>query len=434
MRVRRAVGVTAAAALVFGFMVPAAEGAPGSPVVVRGVSALPALTSSAGVAIGSVLCGRAGASDAEQPPLLVDTGLAGTPLGKGVWAMYAPSDDAAYGPERSYGHLSDFTSVSLDVLALDPTDASGSEGGQVYAEARDGATTWWGTAGVASYAAGTGWHTAAADSSTTFEWLPYVAGTTDPVDGLSYTGTVDQLLGQVVHGDQGGAVGVAMGCGGGAFAFDAPAFGVSGTATTYDLETTGSSLAVSDPPAAEVFAGEPVALRGLLADSDGTPFQHGDLTLEARPHGSTGWTVLRHTHVSYDVEERSPAVRVRPLIQTAYRWVPAGPYVHKSLPARILVRPRLRLRSLETVVKRGDQIRLRGSMLPSRPGLRLRLHRGRHVVRRVLVDRHGRFRTTIRATHNGWWTLYLTSGRLPGSRASVSAPVTIRVGVPHIDE
>ena len=436
MWVRRARGAAAAAALAMGLTgltdtagpaVSPALAESGSPVVVRGISTLPALTSSDGVGIGSVLCSRAGASDLEQPALLVDTGIPGTPLGQGTWAMFAPAGDAAYGPDRTYSRLSDFTSVSLDVLAQQPTVASGSEGGQVYAEARDGTITWWGTANAARYAAGTGWHTIAADASTSFQWLPYQAGSADPIDGLSYTGTVGELLGNVVHGDQGGAVGVAMGCGGGAFAFDAPGFGVSGSTSTYDLETTGSSLTVSDPPGAEIFAGQPVSLRGLLVDSDGTPYQHGDLTLEARTHGSSTWTALRHTHVSYDTEAHSPSVRVRPRVHASYRWVSSGADRGRSLPARILVRPRLLLRSPETVVRRGDLIHLRGSMLPRRPGLRLRLHRGRDVVRRVLVDRHGRFHTTLRATSRGWWTIYLTSSRLPGLRASVSAPVTIRV-------
>ena len=45
---------------------------------------------------------------------------------------------------------------------------------------------------------------------------------------------VEELLGNVAHGDQGGAVGVAMGCGGGAFAFDAPGFVRLSYATSND--------------------------------------------------------------------------------------------------------------------------------------------------------------------------------------------------------
>jgi hypothetical protein len=193
------------------------------------------------------------------------------------------------------------------------------------------------------------------------------------------------------------------------------------------LETTGSSLTASNPPSAQIFAGEPVVLQGMLTDSDGTPYQQGDLTLEARRHGSAAWTAVGHAHVSYDDHAHSGDVTVRPHAQTSYRWAYTGADASNSPPTQVLVRPRLVLRSPDTVVHRGDLIRLRGSMLPRRAGIRLRVHHDGRVVRRVLVDRHGRFRTTIPATRVGSWTLYLTSGRFPGSRASVSAPVTIRV-------
>jgi hypothetical protein len=403
----------------------AASAEPGDTVVVPGVSALGPLTTSAGVGIGSVDCADPGASHLGLPPVLVTTSVPDTPVGQAAWAMDLLSETGAFGPDQAYSRLGDFTSASLDVVNQNPT---GTEGARVYAEARDGTTTWWGTADEVDLAAGTGWHTVSADAATSFTWWQYQNQTGDRVGDAPFTGTVAQLVAGGLTVDQGGVVGVGMGCGGGAFAFDAPSFGIGGDITTYDLETTGSSITLSNPTAGLVFAREPVPFHVLLSDSDGTPYQHGDVALQARPYGSPTWSTIGTAGVSYeDGGRHSGQVTVRPLVTAAYRWVYAGTDPSVSDPTKILVQPRLVLVSPRAVVHKGDPIRLRGYVLPAKPGVRVHLHRGRHLLRRPVIDANGRFHTTVKARSRGPWTLYLTIRRTPGNRTSVSSPVTVRV-------
>ncbi|MGC4112294.1 MAG: hypothetical protein QM747_18130 [Nocardioides sp.] len=401
----------------------AAEGV----VVVPGVGALAALTTSRGLGIGGTLCARAEPAQIGHAGPVVNTSTPGTPLGSALWSLDQPEPGSAGGPVQAYSTLADFGDLQVDLVNQSTT---GAQGGVVFAQALDGADVWYGVADPFSLAAGGGWHTIRADASTVFDWNEYQNKFAGEQVGGPFTGTVDQLETAVVHDDQGGVVGIGMGCDGGSFGFDAVTTGpVGGPDTTYDLETTGTSVVASNPPAAIIQAKQPLPITALLADSDGTPYQVGDVTLQAKPFGSRTWTSVGVDHWSYDFTSHANWLQVRPLVDTRYRWVYAGHDSSVSPVVPVAVAPRMTLTDRVVSVRRGTRVVFFGHILPAKPGVRLRLHHGRRVIAHTRVSSTGRFRFVIHAPqrrHHVWW-VYATVRRTPGNLHGVSSAVGIKV-------
>jgi hypothetical protein len=359
-------------------------------------------------------------------------------LGSAFWAVEVQQPDLANGPSVGFDDLSDFTSASLDVLNQNPSGGA-SEGARLYAFVRgkDG-TQWSGLANIGTVAAGTGWQTVSADSSAVFTWLHYPAITQDldpPISEVPFTGTLAQLQSQQDL-EAGGRIGISMGCEGGPFGFDKPTFSQGNTSVTLDLETSGVTAVDGGPVDFLIIDQDSDQIDCSLRDDDYYWYEQGDLTLQAKPAGSHIWTDVQTVAQKLDPTDKfsnglpMPArFSVTPDINTAYRCIYAGTYPGISLPEPVLVADRIWAHPRSVVVRRGQNIVIRGRVLPVVPGRRITLYNytTTTALAHTKLDAAGRFRLAVPATDRGELNLVVATRTTDRHVGNATGPFLIRV-------
>jgi hypothetical protein len=431
--VRVSVACAVAAALLAG--VAPVGAATGDVVVVRGFFVMNQVPGAFDTELTG--CDSPGPEPHGIPNTMVNTST-GSPLGEAFWAVDGKQQDVADGPSRGYDVVSDFTSVSLDVLNQNPPGDGGAEGARVYAfvGAGDG-TVWSGLADAGQVAAGSGWQTVSGDASTVFEWLHYPRASLDnqPISDVPFMGTIAQLQAEEETGDNGGRVGISMGCGGGAYGFDGATFGLGDTSTTFDLETTGTSVVDGGPASFLMPGGETDEVQCALYDGDDyTWYEEGDLTLQSRAAGTHTWrnvdTGRQQITAGVNGLPDRVSFTVSPNLNTAYRCAYAGTYPSTSRPEPILVYDRIWARARNERVPRGHTIVIHGHVLPAAPGRRVSLYLEGRVVAHTRLDATGHYRLHTPARHLGQEQLAVATATTRKHVGSLT-PVVIQVVRPQ---
>jgi hypothetical protein len=364
-----------------------------------------------------------------------------SPLGAAFWAENFASTDVANGPSRVYDSLSDFTSATLEVLNQNPLGGK-SEGARLYAFVyADDGTYWSGLSDLGPVPADSTWHTVAGDASATFTWLhyPHLPATGwpgQPINDTPFAGTIAQLEAQQLPaGDEGGRVGISMGCGGGTFGFDGATFGLGDTSATFDLESTGASVASVIPETFILYAGRSEGIECELRADDYLWYEQADLTLQAKPAGTQLWqnlaTAAQHVPTDWIFGyPEFPRFNITPMLNTAYRcrWAGGDPSV--SAPEPVLVADVLTVRSRSDHVTRGHPIVLHGSLRPLDPGRRILLYRGQSLVEHTRLDKNGHYRFVLPTHHAGLLELSVATKTTRKHVGSI-IPYPIRVTKPR---
>lgn len=364
------------------------------------------------------------------------------PLGSAFWAENSLSPDIGNGPSRFYDDLSDFTTASLDVIDQNPLGGS-AEGARLYAfVSADDGTYWSGLSDIGLVPADATWHTVSGDSSAAFTWLHYphlpsAGWPGQPISDTPFTGTLAQLEAQQMPaGNEGGQIGISMGCGGGTFGFDAATFGLGDTSATFDLESTGTSVSKVVPQDFLVYAGNKDSVECELTGADDLWYEQAALTLQAKAAGTHRWRNIGTepqfvpSNWIYGYPEE-PRFTVAPMLNTAYRCVWAGGDPSVSRPEPIGVVDVLTVRAPSPHVSEGQDVVLHGSLRPLTPGRRILLFRGAQLIERTRLDKNGHYRFVVPTRRRGRLNLAVATNsnhQHIGSIVPYPVKVTRRVG------
>ena len=294
-----------------------------STVVVRGL----AFPEGRAMRLGLVGCDNVYERVAESPQAMIGTGPGSAPAGERV-LRYDLVGGNALGPLSYVSSVALTQSAGLTAYAEQGTTGVVWAGYQEPADRRTG-RVWFGRAEVVVPA---GRWTRIEATDLTYSWSKWDMYAQAPVvdqegdegadEGAEETAeeTVpDGTLADMVvrhRGDGAGFVMTGLGCDGNEFAIDALRLHTAGTATTYDIEGLETSVGMPSPPVRRAEAGQPVELRGTLADSTGAPLSGVTMRLESRAVGATGWKLERVV----DVVDGAAVARVQPERATSYRW------------------------------------------------------------------------------------------------------------------
>jgi hypothetical protein len=389
--------------------------------VVRGLNALPS-----NLSFG--LFGRSCTNPGQPAPagfgrLIVRKGPSPVPAGRRTWGFVSSGAGGAIGPFRAVPAMADLTTARLQVYA----DQGGADAiGYADVFADDSATTsWWGVTTDTLHVSAGAWATVDTVAST-YQWQEFGSG--GPT-GSTFSGTVSEMVDHV-GSDHGGLVGIGVGCGSGdSFHVDAAQFGSSGDVTTYDLEgpRTHTTIRASG---SVVRAGGRVTLRGVTSETGGITLPRALLTLQARRFDQSSWKDVGTDTATFDTSLSPAQIRKRPLVRTAYRWVFRENQAYdgsRSGAFTVRVRTAVTARPADTMVKKGDTIKITGRVTPAKPGEAVTLSKGGTKVGSAVVRRTGTYTVTAKANTRGVWRLHVAIGASSGNLAGASREVQVTV-------
>ena len=290
-----------------------------STVVVRGL----AFPEGRAMRLGLVGCDNVYERVAESPQAMIGTGPGGAPAGERV-LRYDLVGGNALGPLSYVSSVALTQSAGLTAYAEQGTTGVVWAGYQEPADRRTG-RVWFGRAEVVVPA---GRWTRIEATDLTYSWSKWDMYAQAPVADEGADAAAEETAEETVpdgtladmvvrhRGDGAGFVMTGLGCDGNEFAIDALRLHTAGTATTYDIEGLETSVGMPAPPVRRAEAGQPVELRGTLADSTGAPLSGVTMRLESRAVGATGWKLERVV----DVVDGAAAARVQLERATSYRW------------------------------------------------------------------------------------------------------------------
>jgi hypothetical protein len=349
------------------------------------------------------------------PDPLVGKAPTPVPLGTRTWG-FRPSIQAALGPFRRVDSMSSIAADQMQVYS-DTGTAAGVALGEVDV---DDFNVWYGVAPL-SVSAGS-WQTVSGAGSTTYTWreVNLSSGTTE---GSPFTGSIDDLIAEI-GGDRPGSIGLGFGCNrAGEFHFDDARMGTTGDVTTFDFEG-GISWTSITLAHRTTTAGRHAQLMGLL-EGDGFFPDNPSLVLKGRLFGSQHWRRL----ATVPVVRHDAAYRPTPLRQTAYRWRYVGGQAFDGSTSTVVtvkVHTAVRAHAPDKAAL-GSKFSVHGSTLPRKPGQRVTLWHGDHLLGSAKETGRGTFSIPTTATFRGSLTLVVKVGQSPGNLpGSKSLAVKVR--------
>jgi hypothetical protein len=389
---------------------------------IRSYDDFPVLDRSVGITYQS--CDAASAGEeltSTLPEPTIERGPGPVPLGTRTWGFDAPTP-GALGPFHT---ITSMANIGADQMQVS-SDSGTAHGAALAGVTVDDGNAWYGVAPL-TVTAGS-WQTVQGADSTSYTWRE-VNLNTGATEGSPFSGSIADLLTQV-GGDRPGYVGLGFGCDGGMVHFDDVQMGVTGDVTTYDYEG-GVSTTSTEAAHRTVTAGRSPRLSGRLV-LNGVPTPAPRLVLERRAFGSTRWhrvTSAPTTPSQNPVSLVTGSYLAKPLRTTSYRWRYVGNEVYDGSVSKALsIRVRTAVRAHAPArAALGSRVRLTGSTLPKKPGQRITLWRGSHLLDATKVGRRGTFSLATTARFRGRLNLVVEIGASPGNlRGSKSLVVKVR--------